>query len=417
MKKILSLSVVFSLLFLNLAWADEGPSDTEALRKEIQSLKQRLQALEKRLESTEKKVVEGPPLPAERYKLPEYLHDLTISGMAVASGTYNLNEPNDRLNRFHQFDGTADTFSIDEAQLIFHKHPEEGVGFRTDLIFAEVADNIASNGTSSTDNVDLEQAYVNYRFSVYDRPLDIWFGKYVTLAGAEVIEDPSNYNWNVTHSFMFYYSIPFTHTGARATYAPYDWLTMIAGVNNGWDALTDNNHAKTLETGLGLTPYEWVSLFTSFYHGAEQASDQGNQRSMVSSVLTLKPMEKLTLMAEGVYGFEEDAVSTTQDGEWWGIAGYLRYMLSDKWGLSARAEFFDDNDGVRTIGTSANGGPSSRTPQELWEVTVTTDYTLYEGLVVRAEYRHDESDQNLFQDGGTADDSQDIVTLQTIYSF
>ena len=416
-QNIFSVFCVFSFLLLNIAWADQGVDDREELRAEIRALQERLSALERRLEKTEHQVSEGPILPAERYKVPEFLHDLTISGMVASSANYNFNEPDDRLNRFHQFNSTADTFQVDETQIIFHKHPEEGIGFRTDLIFSEIADNIASGGTSSTDNVDLEQAYVNYRASVYDRPLDIWFGKYVTLAGAEVIEDPSNYNWNITHSFMFYYSIPFTHTGARATYAATDWLTAIVGVNNGWDVETDNNHAKTLETGLSLAPYDWLTWFTSFYHGAEQSGDQGNQRSMVSSVVTLKPMEKLTAMVDTVYGFEQDAVTTGIDAEWWGIAGYLRYMLNEKWGLSGRLEFFDDNDGVRTISTSANGGPSSRTPQELWEVTITTDYQLYPGLVGRLEYRHDESDKNLFQDEGTADDSQDLVSLQFLYAF
>ena len=430
-KQLIFLSLFcFTVSLTHPLWADEGPDDNEALRREIQALKGRLTELERRLEKTEAqakaKVSEGPMLPEERYKLPEFMHDLTISGMAVASGNYNVNRPGDRLNRFHQFDATADTFQIDEAQLIFHKHPEEGIGFRTDLVFAEIAQNIGSSGTLTTDDIDVEQAYVNYRFTPSDRPLDIWFGKYVTLAGAEVIEDPSNYNWNITHSFMFYYAIPFTHTGMRATYAPMNWATVIVGVNNGWDALTDNNHAKTLETGLSLTPYDWLSWFTSFYYGAEQSGDQGNQRSLVTSVLTLKPAEKLTAMAEADYAFEEAGVSTTTDAEWWGIAGYLRYMLSEKWGFSARAEFFDDNDGVRTLGTSgsgsANGGPSSRTPQELWEFTVTTDYMLYPGLVGRLEYRHDESDHNLFLDGGTSassanDDSQDMVSLQALYAF
>ena len=428
-KKIFSIFTIVSfVLFNTAAWADEGVTgydEKDTLRQEVQILKERLRALERRLEITETKaeraqarVSVAPAAPRGGFELPEFLQDLTISGMVMTSGNYNANEPDDQLNRFHEFDATANTFQLDEVQLIFQKEPEEGIGFRTDLIFAEVADNIASGGTSSSDNLDVEQGYVSYRTSLYDHPLDIWFGKYTTLAGAEVIEDPSGYNWNITHSFLFYYTIPFTHTGVRVTYAPYDWLTVIAGVNNGWDVLTDNNNAKTLETGLGLTPYDWLSWFTSFYHGAEQSGDQGNQRSLISSVLTVTATDKLTLMVDGVYGFEEDIADVslgTLDAEWWGIAGYLRYMLSDEWGLSLRAELFNDHDGVRTL--SANGGPSTRTEQELWEFTVTTDYTLYEGLVLRAEYRHDESDKNLFQDKGNANDSQDIVSLQTIYSF
>ena len=426
MKKIFSLFMVFSLLFLNVAWADEDPENSASLRREIQELKKRLSELEERLDKAETKVnavSEGPMLPAERYKLPEFMHDLTISGMAVSSVNYNANEPNNRLNTLHQFDSQANSFMIDEAQIIFHKHPEEGVGFRTDFVVGEIAQTIGSNGTLTTDDIDLEQAYVNYRMSVYDRPLDIWFGKYVTLAGAEVIEDPSNTNWNITHSFLFYYAIPFTHTGVRATYAATDWLTAILGVNNGWDAEQDNNNGKTLEAGISLTPYPWLSWFTSFYYGAEQSGDEGSQRTLVSNVATIKPyeltswpsLEPLTLMLEGTYGQEEDAVAVGVDGEWSGVAGYARYMMNEKWGLVSRLEYFNDNDGVRT---ATAVGMSGRTTQELWELTLGTDYTFYPGLVGRLEYRHDDSNSNVFQDNkAKAIDSQDLVTLQFLYAF
>ncbi|MBI4437067.1 MAG: outer membrane beta-barrel protein [Candidatus Omnitrophica bacterium] len=418
MKKMISLLVALSFLSLNVAWADEDPEETQSLRREIQELKERLSELEKRLDHAEEKVSAvsaGPMLPAERYKLPEFMHDLTISGMAVSSVNYNANEPNNRLNTLHQFDSQANSFTLDEAQIIFHKHPEEGIGFRTDFVVGEIAQTIGSAGTSTSDDIDLEQAYVNYRASVYDRPLDIWFGKYVTLAGAEVIEDPSNYNWNITHSFLFYYAIPFTHTGVRATYAATDWLTAIVGVNNGWDAVQDNNNAKTLEAGVSITPVSWVTLFSSFYYGAEQASDEGEQRILTSNVLTLKPVESLTLMVEGTYGHEEDALGVGLDADWAGVAGYARYMMNEKWGLVGRIEFFDDKDGARTA--TANG-MSARTIQELWGLTLGTDYMLYPGLVGRIEYRHDESDKNVFQDEkAEAIDSQDLVTLQFLYAF
>ena len=52
---------------------------------------------------------------------------------------------------------------------------------------------------------------------------------------------------NYSRSILFGYAIPFTHTGVRATYKVNDMLTVLGGVNQGWDAFEDPNHDKTLE--------------------------------------------------------------------------------------------------------------------------------------------------------------------------
>jgi hypothetical protein len=63
----------------------------------------------------------------------------------------------------------------------------------------------------------------------------------------------------------------------------------------------------------------------------------------------------------------------------------VKYDFSGRYSLSIRAESFDDKDGVRT-----------GTPQKLTEVTMTPEIRLNGGLIVRPEYRHDSSDQAVF---------------------
>jgi len=56
--------------------------------------------------------------------------------------------------------------------------------------------------------------------------------------------------------------------------------------------------------------------------------------------------------------------------------------------LATRGEFFQDKDGARTTGTG----------QTVWEITQTLSYKIPEvtGLLARLEYRHDNSDENVF---------------------
>ena len=63
--------------------------------------------------------------------------------------------------------------------------------------------------------------------------LTIDFGKFVTTAGAEVIE--ANKNWLYSRSILFF-NIPLLHTRSRApTYKVNDMLSLQASVVNGWN--------------------------------------------------------------------------------------------------------------------------------------------------------------------------------------
>ena len=68
-----------------------------------------------------------------------------------------------------------------------------------------------------------------------------------------------------------------------------------------------------------------------------------------------------------------------------GGAGYARYQLTPKFALAGRAEYLSDR-----------GGLFSGVTQALKETTVTTDYKVADGFLLRSEWRRDFSNQPFF---------------------
>jgi hypothetical protein len=83
-------------------------------------------------------------------------------------------------------------------------------------------------------------------------PLTLIGGKFVTLAGAEVIKCDHGFQFLAVNIVRLCDSI-YPH-GFRGSYAFSEQVSLTLGVNNGWDQVSDANKDKTLELGLTLTP-------------------------------------------------------------------------------------------------------------------------------------------------------------------
>ncbi len=410
---------IVALLAVSTARADEA-----VIQAEIQMLKNRINDLEKKLEQTHIKLEQ--PESAKPTPMGTAMEGLRIGGMVDMTANYNINQPNNQANTFNEFQNKANNMQIDQFELVIQKQSssDKPLGFRADLVVGETAESIGAVG-AITDDIDLQQAYLNWKPHVLNRDIDIWAGKYVTLAGAEVIPDPGGYNWNITRSFLFYYAIPFTHTGIRSMIPVIDGkLTSYLGINNGWDRTEDDNEGKTLESALSITPWEWLSLFSSFYWGNEVATGTaGDMQTVWSSVLTVKSpwdidwLKRLTLMFDYTTGHEHDGIAARQNSNWDGLASYARYMISDKLALSTRLESFNDNDGDRTSSASGIAAPRPSTPVYLKGWTTTLEYPLVDELIARLEYRKDWANDNFFQDNARRRKNQDMIFGELIYLF
>jgi hypothetical protein len=286
---------------------------------------------------------------------------------------------------------------------------------------------------------DVTQAYLAYQFG----KLSLQAGKFETLAGAEVIESPSDLNFS--RSILFGFAVPFTHTGGRLTYAVTPHVNVIGGVNAGWDEIRSTNGRLTAEYGFAFNPSSAVSLTAQGYTGIEQASNytvgfnpytegfepagptapgspsvdstpsgaQG-QRTLIDIVGTVHPTAATTFTVNYDHGRQQNFDSFGDAAGWSGLAGYLSYQLNPKIAATVRYEGFDDPEGYRTgLVTPTGQGP-------FWhEGTFTLGYNLSSVVTLRAEYRHDAISGPYFlnTDGVTGNNNNSTVALEGFVKF
>jgi hypothetical protein len=281
-----------------------------------------------------------------------------------------------------------------------------------------VVTNIDANGNScDRDRFDVTQAFLQYAKGSWT----LMGGKYVTLAGAEVINTPTNTNFS--RSILFGYAIPFSHTGLRVKYDFSDTFSLMGGVNQGWDDIRDTNSSKTGELGVVWAPNKMVSLAAQGYFGRERAAgltktelppafQLEGQRKLLDVVLTINATEKLTFVLNYDNASQENTVNVTPGGatksKWDGFAGYANYQFNDQWRLSFRTEAFNDKQGYRT-----------GVIQKWKENTLTVAWLPIKPVELRAEIRRDRSNVASFLDvdGVTGRNTNNSYGLQFLYKF
>jgi hypothetical protein len=236
-------------------------------------------------------------------------------------------------------------------------------------------------------------------------------GKFATLQGTEVIWSPSN--TNVSRSILFG-AIPFTHTGVRATWAVSDTVNLIAGVNNGWDQLTDRNRGKTLELGATLNPIRPLNISISGYSGQEPSppvAPTGNgTRTSINAVGSYNISNAISVGAE-LLNVSQDipgAAGATTSQKYTGLAAYGSYMFTRRLRGVARVENFDDKDGLHfgVLGTKYR------------EFTATGAYLASDNFEARAELRRDQATNAVFRDfDGTTSKTLTTIAVQGLYKF
>jgi hypothetical protein len=350
---------------------------------------------------------------------------MDISGFIDGYYSFNANRPsspNAQLNQLYNFNDNTDQFSLSAAKLTLNHDPDP-VGAHIDLIYGRtntLINNAAPAGAPGADQGSyIEQAFLSLK-PPKAKGFELDFGKFVTSAGAEVIEAKDN--WNYSRSLLFVNAIPYWHFGVRTSMPVSKTETVGFQLVSGWNDVTKTNGGVTgVFTSAYTKPKATWSL--NYIVGPENANSTYGLRNLIDTTLLLTPPGKVNAYINFDYGSNRDALEAQGDNKlhtWDGVAFAVHDQAAAKQAVSGRFEYFNDPDGFATGSSSIHGIMGG---QHLYEFTGTYEYKWVEGLLTRVEYRGDFSNVDFFAKktiaGGFAGsvDQQQTITVAFIAFF
>jgi hypothetical protein len=329
---------------------------------------------------------------------------ITEAGHISASYTGGFNKG--QTLDYRSFDYDSNSFELNQAAITLSKLPTDGFGGLVNVTAGSDAKVINSSYGSGNGDFALTQGYVQYAHG----PWTVIGGRYVTLAGAEVIDDSQDAN--VSRSLLFTLAEPLVHTGVRGAYAISGTTTAYFGVNNSavsGDGLSGDK-TKTGETGLAYASSDKkLGAAVYDYYGVTH----GVKTNFLDLDLSYQLTDKLQLVGNGdYYRFVGNGV----DGYAAGVAVYANYQFSDAWKGSLRGEYLATRS-VLTVQAADGKGSIS-------DITATVGYSPVKSVTLLGEVRYDLSNSRTFQNPGndTVDftdfsKNQGDVEVKAIYSF
>lgn len=345
--------------------------------------------------------------------------DINVSGYVEASYTYNAATPSDNINAGRLFDIESESPKLNQLDLAIERtitaSPTKwDFGARMEWIYGSDARFIHSLGLfdyegfheGPENQFDPVQAYFEGNIPV-GNGITWKAGKFNTLLGYETTAP--NTNPLYSHSYLFNFAIPITNTGILATYQFNKQWGVTGSVVRGWDqALEDANNTVSWMGQVAYTGDKLTAYF-NFITGPEEFHDDADYRTVLDGIAIYTLSDQITLTGNADYGFEPHAAADGGYATWWGGAGYISYKFSSMFTLQGRAEYFNDTDGARGIGTDVEeitlGLNVTPLPNNNWLNT----------LVLRPEVRWDRASKDIY-DVGTKD-TQWTIAIDGVYSF
>lgn len=369
----------------------------------------------------------------------DYLHELKFGvGLDTYYG-FNFNRPVGRVNLLRAYDVTSNNFALNQAGVLIESVPDVAAGRRfggrLDLQYGQATETLQgslANEPRPWVYRNVFQAYGTYVFPV-GSGLSLDFGKWASSIGVENNYSKDQANYSRSYWFNF---LPFYHMGARASYRFNDAIAASYWITNGTQQTEAFNNYKDQLFGAVINPLKSVTWTTNVYLGQEHPDVQPIQTPgaptlptqpglsvtpivpaldgrlhIFDSYATWQASANTAISVEGDYvvsrQFEEPGPdSLTTPSHVYGGALYARQQVTPKAAIAARAEFLRDD-----------GGLFSGATQSLKETTLTYEYKVSDGFLMRGEWRRDFSNQPFFltKDPGVLETDQQTATLGLIW--
>ena len=377
-------------------------------------------AAETQAEPTAQSAAAQKPQPSilrqEDTKTLDFLRDTTVSLGLDGYYAYNFSHPVGRVNLLRAYDVLSNEFSLNQASVIFDHPPDLDAGRRwggrLDLQFGQATDTLQGN-PSNEPRPDIYrnifQAYGTYVIPL-GNGINVDFGKWSSSLGIEGNYTKDQINYSRSYWFNF---LPFYHMGLRASIPVTNRFSVNYWAVNGTNQVEATNGFKDQLFGFTAKPLKTVTWTTNYYLGQEHPDRAvvttpgpipvqpglnfqairpapDGRTHILDSYATWQATPKLTVAIEGDYVIQRlwrDAAPgrSSAPSHTDGACAYIRYQFTPRVAVATRAEYLSDR-----------GGLFSGITQDLKENTVTFDYLLLNGFLMRYEWRRDYSNQPTF---------------------
>lgn len=338
------------------------------------------------------------PPPAPVAPAPSSVPTLNWEAQVDAFYQYNFTgDPNNQPPALRVFDNNSNTFTLNAAKLATYMTADP-VGFRIDVIYGNIgmvansfsAAGSAMSGTGTAAFPSLqyvggfyvEQAFATLKGGIFT--LDV--GRFVTNASDEVIETKANFNYSRS---LLFNGVPFQHTGARLGIAINEMLSLQLGILNGVNNDPDNNRNKTFGGQIALTLPSKTTAFLNTYIGNENAGGGGDTSMLFDLVVGQALSDTMALSLNADY-FKVGSAN------WFGVGLKAKLGLHENFYLAPRVEFLK----------AKNSYVAATFEGQIYEGTLTLGVPVQKNYEIRAEFRGDFSDKQIFTKGATPKKNQ-----------
>jgi hypothetical protein len=331
----------------------------------------------------------------------------TFSGLFEAYYSYDFDNPDDHKRPFFLFS--------------YNKHNEANVnlGF---IKAAYTTERVRGNfalmaGTYSNANLAAESGVLKNIYEAnagikISEEKDLWIdgGIFASHIGFESAVGPTC--WTLTRSILAENS-PYYESGAKVSYTTSDGKWLLSGlILNGWQHIErpEGNNTPAFGTQLTYKPSDTFLFNYSTFIGNDKLDDAEQWRYFHDfyAIVQLTPKFGVTV------GFDigQEEKPTGEDGfnVWWTPIIIVRYSISDKVNLAARAEYYNDEDGVIISTGTPNGFNTAG-------YSVNVDYAFTDRILWRIEGRGFHSEDEIFNVSDDPSDSNFAVTTSISLTF
>jgi hypothetical protein len=342
----------------------------------------------------------------------DFWRDTTVNLTVDGYYGYNFNRPLGGINLLRAYDVLSNSFSLNQAAVIFEQAPNVDAGrrfgARLDLQFGQATETL--QGSAVNELRPQVYRHIWQAYGTYAAPLGngltVDFGKFASALGYETNYTKDNFNYSRSYWFLF---LPFYHFGFRAAYPFNDKFTATYWLVNGANQSEDFNGFKSQAALLTFKPTKRITAQANYYAGQEQRvrtsilnptfpvlptqpglspveihPEARGRFHVLDAYATFNVTDKLTFALQGDYVINRVFRNSPPLRVTGGVA-YARYQFTPHFAMAGRFEYLSDRVGL-----------FSGVAQALKEHTLTAEYKFGEGFLLRGEYRRDYSNLPFF---------------------